>query len=537
MGNILRHLNTGKRLTLIAIAVQGLCAGRAMAIDIDTGNSDLKIRWDNSVKYSAAVRLNSPATALLGNPNLDDGDRNFSRTGLISNRVDLLSDFDLVYRENWGLRLSGAAWYDDVYNSSTHNNSPFTYNAASVPASQFPQATRDLHGRKAELLDAFVFGKGEVNGMRVSGRVGRHTLLWGETLFFGANGIASGQAPVDVVKLLSVPGSQFKEIIRPVGQISGSVQISSNVQVGAYLQPQWEASRLPGVGSYFSGQDLFAVGGERFFLGGPALARGPDLRPTGSGQGGVQVRFRLPDSATDLGVYAIRYNDKSPQLYISPLLGQYSIAYHEGIRAFGASASRTFGDVNLAGEASVRHNAPLVNDASPNLTFAQPTQNNQLYPVGKTAHLNISAIWTPPSMALFPESTLLAEVAWNRALSVSNGGKLAVNSSRDALAMRAQFVPVYRQVMPGLDLEVPIGIGYNPQGNSQAVSFFNGGVKEGGDLSLGINGNYLNKWKFGLNYTHYYGSIGTTTNLLGQLTFKQNLRDRDFVSFSLQTTF
>lgn len=526
-------------LAASACAVQLLCAAQALAFEIDTGESDFKLRWDNSVKYSNAVRVREPSATLLGNANQDDGDRNFRSRSLVSNRVDLLSDFDLVYRNDFGARVSGAAWYDAVYNRGTRHDSPATSNALTVPNNAFTDQTRTLHGRKAELLDAFVFAKGSIDEMRWGTRAGRHTLLWGETLFFGANGIAGGQAPVDLVKLLSVPGSQFKEIIRPVGQVSASLQVNPDLQFGAYYQYRWERSRLAGVGSYFSTQDLFDRGGERFFLPFPpfALTRGEDVAAKDSGQGGVQVRFRLPGDKTDFGLYAIRYHDKTPQLYLNIPIGTYSIAYHEGIRAYGLSASRTIGDVNLASEVSVRHNAPLVNDAAINFTGVAPSAGNPLYPVGKTAHANLSAIWSLPPMAWLNEATFLGEVAWNRRLSVSNGGTLATESTRDAWGFRLQFVPTFRQVMPGLDLDVPVGLGYNPKGRSQAVSFFNGGQHRGGDLSLGLAGNYLNTWKLGLNFTHYFGPEGTTIDSAGHLSFKQSLHDRDFVSFTVQTTF
>ncbi len=524
------------RRALLAAAAPLACLPAAHAADIDTGNADLKLRWDNSVKYSAAFRVRSPSAVLLSDPNQDDGDRDFRKTGLISNRVDLLSDLDLVYQDAVGLRLSGAAWYDSVYNQHDQNDSPLTVNAVSVPPDEFTHATRDQQGRHAEVLDAFVFGKGQVGDVRWGARAGRHSLLWGETLFFGANGIAGGQAPVDLVKLLAVPGSQFKEIIRPVDQLSGSLELTPDVSVGAYYQLQWEPTRLPAVGSYFSSQDLFVTGGERFFLGGPILARAPDLDGKNTGQGGVQLRFRLPDGQTDFGLYAIRFNEKTPNLYLNIPLGTYSMAYQDGVRSFGASASRTFGDLNLAGEVSVRHNASLVNSGTPNFTGAAPTADHPLYPVGNTAHANLSTLWTLPSNPLFNEGTFLGEIAWNRRLRVTNGGVMAAESTRDAWGVRMQLVPTYRQVLSGLDLDVPIGLGYNPQGRSQAVSFFNGGVHKGGDASIGLAGNYLNTWKLGLNYTHYFGAAAPAL-VDGELSFKQSLLDRDFVSMSVQTTF
>ncbi|TME25473.1 MAG: DUF1302 domain-containing protein, partial [Chloroflexi bacterium] len=104
-------------------------AGCSLAAPIDVGNPDIELRWDNTVKYSAGIRAKSrsdtltkfvppPADGSAGPAALngDDGDRNFRRGSLISNRVDLLSELDLVYRKDFGLRVSAAAWYDAAYN-------------------------------------------------------------------------------------------------------------------------------------------------------------------------------------------------------------------------------------------------------------------------------------------------------------------------------------------------------------------------------------------------------------------------------------
>src|SRR5262249_37077986 len=131
-----------------------LSVGSAMtasAFDIDTGNPDVKLRWDNTIKYSLGARVKSPDPALTStpNPNFDDGDRNFGK-GLVSNRLDVLSEADLSYR-SVGARVSAAGWYDDVYHHSTDNDSPLTYNPVSVPNDRFTDATKKLHGQKAEV--------------------------------------------------------------------------------------------------------------------------------------------------------------------------------------------------------------------------------------------------------------------------------------------------------------------------------------------------------------------------------------------------
>src|SRR5471032_3262755 len=101
------------RRSPLAAAV-ALFATTAGAVEFDTDDPDTKVRWDNTVKYSAAVRTGRQSAQLLANPNQDDGDRNFSR-GLISNRIDWLSELD-VQHDDFGGRVSAAGWYDTVYN-------------------------------------------------------------------------------------------------------------------------------------------------------------------------------------------------------------------------------------------------------------------------------------------------------------------------------------------------------------------------------------------------------------------------------------
>ena len=200
----------------LAMSIMASLSPAVQAFQINSGDPDLRLRWDNTLKYSAASRLKGASDQLTAQPNHDDGDRNFSR-GLISNRFDLLSEFDATYK-NIGARVSGAAWFDSVYSEGNDNNSPATANALSVDHDEFTRATEKLHGRKGELLDAFVFARFNLGDAKATVRAGRHALVWGESLFFGANGIAGGMAPIDAVKAASVPNTQFKELIRPTEQ-------------------------------------------------------------------------------------------------------------------------------------------------------------------------------------------------------------------------------------------------------------------------------------------------------------------------------
>lgn len=544
-------------LTIAAGLVLGMPV--AQAFQVDTGNPDFSLRWDNTAKYSSAWRTQNPSSKLTEGQtalNQDDGDRAFKK-GLISNRLDILSELDMSFK-NVGARLSGAAWYDTEYQQDNDNTDPTRTNARSVPYDEFTDDTRHLHGGDGELLDAFVYWNGDVADRATSVRVGRHGLIWGESLFFGANGIAGGMAPVDVVKAQSVPNTQFKEITRPVEQLSGTIQLTDALSLGAFYQLKWEQTRLPGAGSYFSSSDIIGEGNERLIVGAPfptflggnpnspaAFFHGNDKEARSSGQGGLQLKYSA--ETVEYGLYAIQYHDKTPKLYLKPgtgapnfstgQIGEYYWVYPEDIRAFGASFSATVDQYNFAGEASMRWNMPLVSDGVTVLPGVEANNDdNALYAVGRTAHVNLNVIAAFDPNFIAKESGLVAEVAWNRLLSVTkNRAALDPNSTDDGLGFKVVYTPTYRQFFPGIDISVPVGLSYFPLGKSAVVSSF--GPDKGGDMNIGISATYLDRITAGLTYTHYYGPEDTSLNGSNQFTYKQSLKDRDYLAFSVKTTF
>jgi hypothetical protein len=543
------------QLGLIALAA---CAAvQVHAVEFETGNPDFKLRWDHSLKYSTAARVSKRSdglsrtvfgpTGIVGanNINQDDGDNNFSR-GIVSNRLDLLSELDASYG-NFGGRISAAAWYDAYYNRGNQNT---TFTANHAPRNEFPEETRKIMGRKAELLDAFVFGKFQLGDRPATVRLGRHTLLWGESLFFGSNGIAGGQAPLDLVKLLSVPNSQFKEIARPTGKLSGQVQLSQDVTLGAYIGYEWEKTRLIPVGSYLSTSDSLGPGAERINAGPTGIfANAGDLNARDSGQGGVQVRWHVDSLDIDFGAYAIRYHATGPSNIWTRLSGfppalsasSYRWVYHEGIRAFGLSFAKTIDEWGLAGEASYRQNTPLASSGQAQIPaigvgVAFDNRDNPGYAVGETAHLQFSWLASLGPSFISREASFLGEIAWNtRVKTTKNEAMLNPNADKSATAIRMVYSPSYRQVLPGLDLSPSLGLGYG-WGRSSAVgpAF---AVDKGGDLNIGLGAVYLGTWNANLSYVHYLGKEAPTLDNANNAQFQQALKDRNFVTLSLRTTF
>lgn len=555
-------------LCLLIAVLAGASAPGSAAELVNTG--DIVIRWDNTIKYSAAYRLGPADRALIQSPNADDGDRNF-HAGVISNRVDLLSEFDANFG-HWGASVSAAAWYDTIYNNAPDaDTSP--QRAIYPVRDHFSSNVRDLHGRYVELLNTFVTGSADLGDMPVSVRIGRHTVLWGESLFFAANGIAAGQGPIDTIKAMSVPLSRAKEVFMPVNQISLSAQPRPDMVINAYYQLEWRKSRLPGAGSYFSAADFVDAGGYRLYVGrNQYLGRADSPDAKDGGQFGIALRFIRNDF--DVGVYALRYHAKEPQLYMRPYpravsvaerersadiehpaaygsapgvyagpsnplqsdpiydfgtgtgeMGTYFFVYPENIEIYGASFSGYLGDSNVAAEISTRRRMPLASKALL-ITAGTPwdADTNALFARGDTLHAQASIVSSFSPNRAWDSASFSAEIAANSRLKITHNAVMFDDSrTRAYVGARALFEPVYFAVLPGMDLSVPMSVGYGLAGRSSVDS---GQVSKAGSFELGLSATYRAVWRGSLTLTRFLGAPD-----------RQPFADRHFVSFSIQTTF
>jgi hypothetical protein len=504
---------------------------RSPAVAADLYHSDaLDVRWDNTLRYSAAFRVFPYDAALVGDLNYDDGDRNFA-PGVVSDRLDMLSEIEASH-DDMGLRISVAGWYDTVYHQRNANDSPATFNPISVPHDKFTRAVTRLHGGDIQLDDAFVYDNVTIAGAPVSFKLGRYALSWGESLFFGENSIAGGQAPRDLIKELELPSGYAKDVFLPVWQTSAAVQPAENVTLSAYYQLQWRKDQIPGAGSYFSYADFLDDGGERYILGPRRyLDRGSDIPGHDSGQFGVALQIGGDDF--NYGFYALRFNSKEPEIYFRnyglsdplPLNGSYQLVYPNGIEVYGASVSSYLGDSTVAGEISVRSNMPLVsqfiNVASGQLADGS---DHPLYPIGDTLHGQVSSTTTFGGNSLWRRATLNVEFAANERLDISKNAS-AFDPSRDpfALSLQTTFAPQIFELLPALDVSLPIGFGYGLMGRSSVDSTQNAGA---GNLELGVSATYRTVWQGSLNFTHFIGGPA-----------RQPFADRDFVSLSIQRAF
>ena len=511
------------RKTLLFLAACFIGPASAQAEQIYEG-SGLNIRWDNTFRYSLGARLQPPDSVILDFPNANDGDRAFA-PGLMTNRLDLSSVLD-ISGDDFGAQVSLAAWYDGVYHAR-NDTSAATVNANSVPPGHFVRATRDIEGQYAELGDTFVYANFMVWRAPTSLRIGRQTLLWGESLFHSDNSIAAAQAPIDYVKGIITPNSYSTSAYLPVNQISLTAQPAANISLAAYYQLEGRPNRLPGVGSYFSTTDIQGAGAERAFLQPSAqLLHIADRSPRSNGQYGLSAHVSLDE--VNWGFYALRFDSKYPVVSIvNDQVGTpayFHSIYPSDVDLYGLSFSTYVGQSNIAGEISVRQNMPLASHSPVSLYIRAPLQLPSApgYAEGDTVQGQISSLSTLAPSALWQSADLSVEVAASDLLTVSAGRANLVSGHKGvAGSVRGVIQPRYFEVLPNLDVSLLAGIGLNFGGSSIDYTV-NSGT---GDLELGVSATYLSVWKVDLTIHSFFGS-----------SQYQPLADRGFLLLGLERT-
>lgn len=527
-------------------------ASKAFQYQFDNG---VDIEFNNTLQYSLLERVAPENSVLASNINGNDGDNNL-RAGIVSNRADLLTKFDISY-SGFGFDASVDSFYDTVYNQHTQNGDSTTYNPANEPPNKFTAATRTQAARNIELRNLFVYGSQTIGNIPITVRVGRLVNIYGESLFFAGNGISYGQSPIDIERAFSVPNTQAKDLFLPVGQALVSAQLSDAISVSAYYQFEWEKFNFPPAGSYFSSVDLFDAGGQRIIAepaGTPGLPpntgayfyRGRDISGADTGQFGGAFHYDPVGTQLDIGLYALQYNDSEPQVYVRPGagrpafipgipgtpnaldIGSYQLVYPNHIQIYGISGSTTYGPVNYAGEVSIRTNEPLVSTVTVLPGQQANNSNHPLYATGNTLHYQASLIYLGRKGTYWDSSSVLAEAAGDNLLGFDKNRENFSSSQRHmALGFRALGQLTYYEVLPGLQLNPYIGLGWNFMGLAPDTPGFNGtGIDRGGDLTIGISALYLVNWQAGISYTNYIAPPG-----------RNPYADRDFVALNVERTF
>jgi hypothetical protein len=301
---------SARRPLAAALIAAGMSAfSTAHAVSFDWGNG-VTGSFDSTFSLGGQWRMSGRDPALIGianggtsrSVNGDDGNLNYDNGELVSSMLKGTHEFEVKYR-NWGFFMRGYYYYD---------------HAGAEKEGLGPKAHSYLRS-DAVLLDAFVYGRFDFNGLKSAVRGGNQVVSWGESTFI-PNSI-NVINPVDVAKLRT-PGSEIKEAFIATPMLWFSQQLAQGFSVEGYYQFNWQKTRLDPRGTYFSTTDTFSDDGDRavvtfgrrkdqhfpltnpsttaalFPIYGPFdpaasvwVPRGDDRTPSNSGQYGVAMKY------------------------------------------------------------------------------------------------------------------------------------------------------------------------------------------------------------------------------------------------------
>ena len=243
--------------------------------------------------------------------NADDSRLNWDRGDLTSAAIKTTIDLD-ARAGNWSYFMRLNAFQDFVLDS---NSGPARTAIGSDAESDSV--------RNVELLDAFISYDGQIGSSPYQLKVGRQVLNWGESTFvLGGNSVFN---PIDVNAFVR-PGSEIKEALLPVEAISGSISLTDNLSVEAYVGG-WDKIKLPSAGTPFGFTDGFVEGGlNGSFIGG------------GFSSGNGRINCHRETTAPGAAVYGIATDSSAVSIalgaeYEAALFDAYGFNCNQGDEA------------------------------------------------------------------------------------------------------------------------------------------------------------------------------------------------------------
>jgi hypothetical protein len=479
-----------------------LLIGQAGAATLDSG-PDFEASWTNSIRTSTSYQVNEVPPLAAGScglaPNCGFGD------GFTQGRVDFLSELELQGRDS-GLHASLEARRDVVEPNEGYFDLFEAYGHVTVP----------------------------IGGDRpLSVFLGRHTVIWGESLFFSGNSIAGAMAPIDNT-VRDASRYQSNARFLPVGQASFSWQVSGSLALLGYDQFEWRRNRVDPEDAYAGIGDVLGAEFNRQivlalpYYGKVSYDRETAPTPSSRDQFGLGAKFHK--DAFELGLFGLSFDAKTPTILYDGEDARYTLDYGRGIDLIGISLAGPLADASFAAEFSGRRNMPLVTGG----TFLEPPFYARSGPRGDTLHGQMSVTAEIAPLPILPGGADWAfEVAGNHLVTTTfEPDQLVAGRTRSAAALRTVFTPQFFQILPRLDLTLPISLGYNFLGLSQVLPDMNRGT---GDVGIGVTATLGQSWTGSLSLTRYFGTSKTP---FGAVAYGGNpLSQWDSLSLSLQRSF
>jgi len=316
---------------------------------------------------------------------------------------------------------------------------------------------------------------------------------------------------------------------------------------------------------------------------GAAFPRADDRKARDLGQFGLALRYYASElGETEFGFYYLRYHSRLPFVSgtsittSSPTSGRYFIEYPEDINLYGLSWNTNIGLLAFQGELSYRDNAPLQIDdvevlfagLSPlNPLIQEPFQRfrSRLGQFGPGQYLKgwerhevsqlqftLTKLFGPGNFLGADQVATVGEFGGTKVWDLPStdvlpyqgdgtdtgcGPDWATGSGRNPLNSCAGFATSfswgYRLVaradynsVGGSPWNVAPRVAYNHDVNGTTPGAGGNFIEDRQQATLGVEGNYLNKWVLDMSYTRFWG--GGIFNLTS---------DRDFLAVTAKYLF
>jgi hypothetical protein len=539
----------------LALAVSAALAGTgAHAFNFETG-PDWRVNLDNTLQYTMGWRAEGRDQRIGNDPFFHQGEYSFDRGDMVTNRIQDLIEFQAVYKDRLGFRLSGSVWKDWAYDDTANGNPALLAQGLNVyPGGHFRGDAKRFHIEGGELLDAFAFVNGSIGDVPAYLKIGRLTQHWGNAFYFGFNNIAYGQAAVDNIKGFSQPGSEVKELFLPRAQILATAELTPEFSVSGQYFFEFDGNRYPEGGTYFGAADFLYKGPARVpalegALGG-RVAAGREHKPNDNNQNfGIKATWSPEWAGGDLGFYYRQFDDVHPWVLLDANPGgggSVNLRYAEHVKLYGLSYERTFGPASTALEVSYRKGTAL----NSIIGVSDKGASGDLLNVVANAFVQLGT--TP----FYDAGMFIAEVAYTHLVDVTDNKHLyngkgfapCVNkgirdgcATKDALALWVSFEPQWLQALPSIDISMPMSYAWGVSGNPAyaAGGFY---AEKTGIYSIGVKALYEGKTSVTLAYNGLNWEPGkVTSGQFGDVYASGNgayaLHNRDWVSLTLKTSF
>ncbi len=456
---------------------------------------------DNTISYGVLSRVSAQDEDNDG-INSNDGNRNF-KEGIVSQVVSLRTEMDLNFGD-YGFFARGSAHKDVEMTGSTnygeedfHDSQPSQVGSDGGTDNRFTDDAKDTVGHNAELLDAYFYGFMDIGDYTVSGKLGRHIISWGESLFY-RNAIGDFNA-VDAGKL-RLPGVGIKEAILPSAAFSFNTSLSDSIDVEGFYMFEFRETRLPPVSSFFSTGDLFAPGGNTAYKTTGAgiatflplqqqLEAGGVLTTTyaqndayqvasvedeilasDAGQFGLSMRFRSEAlNDTEFGVYFSNYHSKNP--IINASIGDFKLTGQD-VQTIQAAATTAATQLAQAG---------LIAPADVPTTVQQAIGAMGAFELGANSEVHRKYLEDIQVLGL-SFNTMLGDTVFGGEMAYRPDMPIAISSSDD---LSKDLIKQVASLVPALGGDGILNLGGETYDTNTQDSFDN--VAERGVFNLAIN--------------------------------------------------